>query len=126
MEGSRFSRLAERSLSRAWGADVIGMTNLTEARLAREAEICYATLALVTDWDCWREATEAVSVEAVLAVLAQNADAARRTMREAVSRVEESRSCACRDALAFAILTDPKAIPEAARERLRPIAGRYF
>ena len=93
---------------------------------AREGEICYATLALVTDWDCWREATEAVSVEAVLAVLADNADAARRTMREAVSRVEGSRSCACRDALRDAILTDPKAIPEATRERLRPIAGRYF
>jgi 5'-methylthioadenosine phosphorylase len=102
------------------------MTNLTEARLAREGEICYATLALVTDWDCWREATEAVSVEAVLTVLAENADAARRTMREAVARVEGSRSCACRDALRFAILTDPKAIPEATKERLRPIAGRYF
>jgi 5'-methylthioadenosine phosphorylase len=102
------------------------MTNLTEARLARAGEICYATLALVTDWDCWREATEAVSVEAVLAVLAENAEAARRTMRAAVSRVEASRSCACRDALRYAILTDAKAIPEATKERLRPIAGRYF
>jgi 5'-methylthioadenosine phosphorylase len=126
MEGPQFSTRAESTLYRSWGADVIGMTNLTEARLAREGEICYATLALVTDWDCWREATEAVSVEAVLAVLAENADAARRTIREAVSRVEGSRSCACRDALRFAILTDPKAIPEATRERLRPIAGRYF
>jgi len=126
MEGPQFSTRAEASLYRAWGADVIGMTNLTEARLAREAEICYATLALVTDWDCWREATEAVSVEAVLAVLAENADAARRTMREAVSRVEASRPCGCRDALRDAILTDAKVIPEAARERLRPIAGRYL
>lgn len=126
MEGPQFSTRAESFLYRSWGADVIGMTNLTEARLAREGEICYATLALVTDWDCWREATEAVSVEAVLAVLAENADAARRTMREAVSRVEGSRPCGCRDALRFAILTDVKAIPEAARERLRPIAGRYF
>ena len=126
MEGPQFSTRAEASLYRAWGADVIGMTNLTEARLAREAEICYATLALVTDWDCWREATEAVSVEAVLAVLAENADAARRTMREAVSRVEGSRPCGCRDALRDAILTDAKAIPEAARERLRPIAWRYL
>lgn len=126
MEGPQFSTRAESLLYRSWGADVIGMTNLTEARLAREAEICYATLALVTDWDCWREATEAVSVEAVLAVLSENADAARRTMRDAVSRVEESRSCACRDALRYAILTDPKAIPEGARERLRPIAGRYL
>jgi len=126
MEGPQFSTRAESFLYRSSGADVIGMTNLTEARLAREAEICYATLALVTDWDCWREATEAVSVEAVLAVLAENADAARRTMREAVARVEGSRPCGCRDALRFAILTDVKAIPEAARERLRPIAGRYF
>jgi 5'-methylthioadenosine phosphorylase len=126
MEGPQFSTRAESFLYRSWGADVIGMTNLTEARLAREGEICYATLALVTDWDCWREATESVSVEAVLAVLAENADAARRTMREAVSRVEGSRSCGCRDALRFAILTDPKAIPAATKERLRPIAGRYF
>jgi 5'-methylthioadenosine phosphorylase len=126
MEGPQFSTRAESRLYRSWGADVIGMTNLTEARLAREAEICYATLALVTDWDCWREATEAVSVEAVLAVLSENADAARRTMRHAVSRVEESRSCACRDALRYAILTDPNCISEAAKERLRPIAGRYF
>jgi 5'-methylthioadenosine phosphorylase len=126
MEGPQFSTRAESLLYRSCGADVIGMTNVTEARLAREAEICYATLALVTDWDCWREATEAVSVEAVLAVLSQNADAARRTMRAAVSRVQESRSCFCREALRYAILTDPKAIPDAARERLRPIAGRYL
>jgi 5'-methylthioadenosine phosphorylase len=126
MEGPQFSTRAESLLYRAWGADVIGMTNLTEARLAREGEICYATLALVTDWDCWREATEPVSVETVLSVLAENADAARRTMREAVTRIEESRACGCRDALRLAILTDPKAIPEETRERLRPIAGRYL
>jgi 5'-methylthioadenosine phosphorylase len=126
MEGPQFSTRAESLLYRSWGADVIGMTNLTEARLAREAEICYATLALVTDWDCWRDPTEDVSVEVVLAVLSENADAARRTMREAVSRVEESRSCACRNALRHAILTDRNAIPEAAKERLRPIAGRYL
>jgi 5'-methylthioadenosine phosphorylase len=126
MEGPQFSTRAESLLYRSWGADIVGMTNLTEARLAREAEICYATLALVTDWDCWRDATEDVSIEAVLAVLSENAEAARRTMRGAVSRVEESRSCACRDALRHAILTDPKAIPEAARERLRPIAGRHL
>jgi 5'-methylthioadenosine phosphorylase len=126
MEGPQFSTRAESVLYRSWGADVIGMTNLTEARLAREAEICYATLALVTDWDCWREATADVSVEAVLRVLSENADAARKTMWNAVSRVEESRSCACRDALRHAIVTDPKVIPEAARERLRPIAGRYL
>jgi 5'-methylthioadenosine phosphorylase len=126
MEGPQFSTRAESFLYRSWGADVIGMTNLTEARLAREAEICYATLALVTDFDCWREATEAVSVEAVLAVLARNADAARRTMRAAVTRVDGARTCACRDALRYAILTDARAVPAAAKERLRPIAGRYF
>jgi 5'-methylthioadenosine phosphorylase len=126
MEGPQFSTRAESVLYRSWGADVIGMTNLTEARLAREAELCYASLALVTDYDCWREATEAVSVEGLLAVLAQNADAARRALREAVSRVDPGRGCGCRDALRYAILTDPRAIPEAARERLRPIAGRYL
>ena len=126
MEGPQFSTRAESLLYRSWGADVIGMTNLTEAKLAREAELCYASLALVTDYDCWREATEAVSVEGLLTVLAQNADAARHALREAVSRVDPGRACGCRDALRYAILTDPKAIPEAARERLRPIAGRYL
>ena len=126
IEGPQFSTRAESFLYRSWGADVIGMTNLTEARLAREAEICYATLAIVTDWDCWREATLAVSVEAVLAVLSQNADAARRTLREAAGRVEGSRTCGCRDALRYAIVTDPKVIPDALRARLRPIAGRYL
>jgi len=126
MEGPEFSTRAEAALYRSWGADVIGMTNLTEARLAREAEICYATLSLVTDYDCWREATDAVSVEAVLALLAENADAARRSLKAAAGRVDPSRSCACRDALRHAILTDREAIPEAARERLRPIVGRYL
>ena len=126
MEGPQFSTRAESLLYRSWGADVIGMTNLTEAKLAREAEICYAALALVTDYDCWREATEAVSVEAVLAVLSENAAAARRTMTGATALVDPDRTCGCRDALRDAILTDPKAIPQAARERLRPIVGRYL
>ncbi len=126
MEGPQFSTRAEALLYRGWGSDVVGMTNLTEAKLAREAEICYASLALVTDYDCWREATDAVSVETILEILSENADAARRSLREAVPRVDPSRSCSCRDALRFAILTDPKAIPESARERLRPIAGRYL
>ncbi len=126
MEGPQFSTRAESVLYRSWGGDVIGMTNLTEARLAREAEMCYASLALVTDYDCWREATEAVSVEGLLAILSQNADAARRALREAVARVDPGRGCGCRDALRYAILTDPKAIPDAVRERLRPIAGRYL
>src|SRR6202011_2841845 len=84
MEGPQFSTRAESNLYRSWGADVVGMTNLTEAKLAREAEICYASLALVTDYDCWREETAAVSVEAILAILSENAAAARKTMRSAV------------------------------------------
>jgi 5'-methylthioadenosine phosphorylase len=125
MEGPQFSTRAESRLYRSWGADVIGMTNLTEAKLAREAEICYATLALVTDYDCWREATEPVSVEALLAVLRDNAEAARQTLVSAVARVDPARACGCREALRFAVITDRGAIPEAARGRLRPLlAGR--
>ncbi len=126
MEGPQFSTRAESLLYRSWGADVIGMTNLTEAKLAREAEICYATLALVTDYDAWREKGEAVSVDAVLAVLGENSAAARGTMREAVTRVAADRACPCRDALAFAILTDRTAIPEETRRRLRPLVGKYL
>ena len=126
MEGPQFSTRAESLLYRAWGADVIGMTNLTEAKLAREAEICYSTLAFVTDYDCWREATEPVSVEAVLAILAENAGAARRALSSAISRVDPDRSCGCREALRYAILTDRKAIPEGTRERLRPILDKYL
>ena len=126
MEGPQFSTRAESLLYRSWGADVIGMTNLTEAKLAREAEMCYASLALVTDYDCWHESGEPVSVEAVLQVLSENAAAARRTMRGAVARVAPGRGCACRQAMRYAILTDPRAIPAEARERLRAIVGRYF
>jgi len=126
MEGPQFSTRAESHLYRSWGADVIGMTNVTEARLAREAELCYASLALVTDYDCWREASEDVSVEAILAILGENAAAARRALAAAVARVDPARSCGCRDAMRFGILTDREAIPEAAKRRLRPIAGRYL
>ena len=126
MEGPQFSTRAESHLYRAWGADVIGMTNLTEARLAREAEICYASLALVTDYDCWHEAEEDVSVEAILAILAENAAAARRSLAETVSRVDPGRTCGCREAMRFSIITDRGAIPGAARERLKAIVGRYL
>jgi len=126
MEGPQFSTRAESNLYRAWGADVIGMTNVTEARLAREAELCYASLALVTDYDCWREYTEDVSVETIIAILGENAAAARKTLAGAVARVRPSRECGCRDAMRFAIITDRTAIPESARERLRPVAGRYL
>jgi 5'-methylthioadenosine phosphorylase len=126
MEGPQFSTRAESQLYRSWGADVIGMTNLTEARLAREAEICYASLALVTDYDCWREATEDVSVETILAILRENADAARRALALAVARVDPARPCGCRDSMRYGIITDPRAIPESARKRLAPIVGRYL
>jgi 5'-methylthioadenosine phosphorylase len=126
MEGPQFSTRAESKLYRSWGADVIGMTNLTEARLAREAEICYASLALVTDYDCWHETAEDVSVEAIIAILAENAAAARRTLASAVAAVDPRRECGCREAMRFAIITDPSSIPDSARERLRPIAGRYL
>ncbi|MEX0878575.1 MAG: S-methyl-5'-thioadenosine phosphorylase [Thermoanaerobaculia bacterium] len=126
MEGPQFSTRAESRLYRSWGADIIGMTNLTEARLAREAEICYASLALVTDYDCWREATENVSVDAILAILGENAAAARRSLAGAVARVEPGRSCACRDAMRFGIITSREAIQEEAKDRLRPVIGRYL
>jgi len=126
MEGPQFSTRAESHLYRSWGADVIGMTNLTEARLAREAELCYASIALVTDYDCWREATEDVSVEAIIAILGENAAAARETLAGAVGRIDPARRCECRDAMRYALITHPNAIPPETRERLRPIAGRYL
>ncbi len=126
MEGPQFSTRAESRLYRSWGADIIGMTNLTEARLAREAEICYASLALVTDYDCWREASEDVSVDAILAILGENAAAARRSLAGAIARVDPGRSCACRDAMRFGIITSREAIPEEAKDRLRPVIGRYL
>ena len=126
MEGPQFSTRAESKLYRSWGGDVIGMTNLTEAKLCREAEMCYATLAFVTDYDCWREGAEPVSVEAVVKVLRDNAAAARLAMREAIRLLSPERLCECRSAMRYAVLTDPKAIPEAARKRLAPIVGRYL
>lgn len=126
IEGPQFSTRAESRLYRSWGADVIGMTNLTEARLAREAELCYATLALVTDYDCWRDAEEPVTVEAILAVLSENATGARRAMRAAVAKVSADRNCGCRDAMRYGVLTDRKALSEETRRRLAPIAGRYL
>jgi 5'-methylthioadenosine phosphorylase len=126
MEGPQFSTRAESRLYRTWGADVIGMTNLTEAKLAREAEMCYSTLALVTDWDSWRESEAPVSVETVVAILGENASAARRTMREAVARVDPERQCGCRRALASAILTDRLVIPRETRRLLAPLVGKYL
>lgn len=126
MEGPQFSTRAESNLYRSWGADVIGMTNLTEARLAREAEICYASLAFVTDYDCWREATEDVSVATIVAILGENSAAARRALEEAVARIDPDRACGCRDAMRHVLLTDLRTVPQSTRARLLPIVGRYL
>jgi 5'-methylthioadenosine phosphorylase len=126
MEGPQFSTLAESRLYRSWGMDVIGMTNLQEAKLAREAEICYATLALITDYDCWHPDHDAVTVDLIVANLMQNAATAQQTIAEAVSRLDRPRTCGCRDALATAIITRPELVPEATRRDLAPIIGRYL
>jgi len=105
MEGPQFSTRAESNLYRSWGADVIGMTNLQEAKLAREAEICYATVAMVTDYDCWREGHDAVTVEEIVAVLHKNADNAAKVVKAAVAAMPRERTCACATAAQFAVLT---------------------
>src|ERR1700730_9513615 len=121
MEGPQFSTLAESNLYRSWGMDVIGMTNLQEAKLAREAEICYATLALVTDYDSWHPDHDAVTVDLIIANLLQNAETAQRTIAEAVSRIEGPRVCPCKDALATAIITRPEQIPAQTKQELEAI-----
>ena len=126
MEGPQFSTRAESNLYRSWGADVIGMTNLQEAKLAREAEICYATVAMVTDYDCWREGHDDVTVDQVVAVLHQNADNAAKVVKAAVAAMPAERGCACASALKYAILTDRKAIPAAAKERLALLLDKYL
>ena len=126
MEGPQFSTLAESKLYRAWGMDVIGMTNLQEAKLAREAEICYATLALVTDYDCWHPDHDSVTVEMIVQNLMQNAKTAQQAIAEAVGRLTGPRTCACKDALAAAIITRPEAIPEHTKKDLAPIIGKYI
>ena len=126
MEGPQFSTLAESKLYRAWGMDVIGMTNLQEAKLAREAEICYATLALVTDYDCWHPDHDSVTVDMIIANLMQNARTAQQAIATAVGRLPAARTCACKDALATAIITRPEAIPEQTKRDLAPIIGKYI
>ena len=126
MEGPQFSTRAESNLYRSWGADVIGMTNLQEAKLAREAEICYATAAMVTDYDCWRQGHDDVTVEQIVAVLHQNAANACRVVKSAVAAMPAERTCACASALQHAILTSPDAIPQATREKLDLLVGKYL
>jgi 5'-methylthioadenosine phosphorylase len=126
MEGPQFSTLAESKLYRSWGMDVIGMTNLQEAKLAREAEICYATLALVTDYDCWHPDHDSVTVDLIIANLLQNAVTAQRAIAEAVDRLGAARTCGCQDALATAIVTQASFVPEQTKKDLAPIIGKYM
>jgi 5'-methylthioadenosine phosphorylase len=126
MEGPQFSTLAESRLYRSWGADIIGMTNLQEAKLAREAEICYSTIALVTDYDCWHPDHDAVTVDMVIATLLQNAKTAQQLIAEAVEALPADRPCACAHALQSAIITRPEAIPDTIKKELAPIVGKYL
>jgi 5'-methylthioadenosine phosphorylase len=126
MEGPAFSTLAESNAYRAWGMDVIGMTNLQEAKLAREAEICYATLAMVTDYDCWHPHHDAVTVERIYEYLQRNSENAHQIVRLAVRQVPRERTCKCGSALAHAIITDRTKIPAAARKRLALLVGKYL
>jgi 5'-methylthioadenosine phosphorylase len=126
MEGPQFSTRAESHLYRSWGADVIGMTNLQEAKLAREAEICFGTLALATDYDCWNRAAGDVEIENVLAVLRRNAELAQRTIRRVATLLTDSRSCFCAMSLRDAIITERSRIPRKIRAELRPIIGKYL
>ena len=126
MEGPQFSTKAESNIYRSWGMDVIGMTNLQEAKLAREAEICYVTLAMVTDYDCWHPHHDAVTVDQVVAVLVKNAENAAQVVRETVAAIPPSRSCKCGAALAHAILTDRDKVPAATRQKLDLIVSKYL
>ena len=125
MEGPAFSTLAESNLYRSWGMDVIGMTNLQEAKLAREAELCYTTIAMVTDYDCWHPDHDAVTVNDIIANLTQNAANAAKLVTEAVRSMPE-RACKCGSALAHALITDRKSIPEATRKKLELLVGKYL
>jgi 5'-methylthioadenosine phosphorylase len=126
MEGPQFSTLAESRLYRSWGMDVVGMTNLTEARLAREAELCYVTVAMVTDYDCWHPGHDAVTGEQIIAVLLKNVEHAADVVREAVAAMPTSRACKCGSALRAAIFTQKDKVPPATLQRLQLLIGKYF
>ena len=125
MEGPQFSTLAESKLYRSWGMDIIGMTNLQEAKLAREAEMCYATIALVTDYDCWHPDHDSVTVDMIIQNLVANSKTAQQVIADAVSRLPYERTCECAHALAHAIITRPEAVPAKVKHDLAPIIGRY-
>jgi 5'-methylthioadenosine phosphorylase len=126
IEGPAFSTRAESGIYRKWCVDVIGMTNLPEAKLAREAELCYATIALATDYDCWHESREDVSVETILSILRSNVENSKEIVREVARRLPLSGKCRCGESLKFALLTDRKKIPAAARKRLALLIGKYL
>lgn len=126
MEGPAFSTMAESNLYRSWGMDVIGMTNLPEARLAREAEICYSTLACVTDYDCWHESHASVTVDMILANLKKNVENSNRILKAVIPSLSEERECFCREALKYSIVTRPELIPPEVKERLDIIIGKYM
>lgn len=126
IEGPAFSTRAESNLYRSWGLDIIGMTNLAEAKLAREAEICYATLACVTDYDCWHESHASVSVEMILGYLRKNTENSKKILKKAISLLEQERACSCGSALKYAIATDPKKIAPEAKRRLGILINKYI
>jgi 5'-methylthioadenosine phosphorylase len=126
MEGPQFSTLAEAHVHRQLRFQVVGMTNVTEAKLAREAEVCYATIAMITDYDCWHPEHASVTLEEIISNLNKNAENAQTVVREAVRAMPSERTCRCASALAHAIVTDPAVISAAARKRLRAIAGKYL
>ncbi len=125
MEGPQFSTIAESTVYRSWGMDIIGMTNLQEAKLAREAEMCYTTIALVTDYDCWHPQHHAVTVNEIIANLQKNSMHAQQIIREAVGLIPDERTCACQDALRHALITDPARIPAETKQRLSLLIDKY-
>jgi 5'-methylthioadenosine phosphorylase len=126
MEGPAFSTLAESNLYRSWGMDIIGMTNMAEAKLAREAEICYATLAAVTDYDCWHPDHETITIEMVIRNLNKNVENARQILVHLLKKLPQKRTCACKDALRYALVTDAKLVPQKVKEDLEIIIGKYI
>jgi 5'-methylthioadenosine phosphorylase len=126
MEGPQFSTRAESELYRSWGADVIYMTGLPEAKLAREAEICYATMAVVTDYDCWKETYEVVTVDMVIDNLRRGIENVKRLLRQAITSLPQKRNCICSCALQNAIITSRELIPEQVKKDLAPIIGKYI
>src|SRR5690242_17443619 len=126
MEGPQFSTKAESNVYRSWGMDVIGMTNLQEAKLAREAEICYVTVAMVTDYDCWHPHHDSVTVDQVVAVLVKNAENAANVVKETIAAMPKGHSCRCGTALAHALVTDRDKIPASTKQKLNLILGKYL